>query len=100
MAKRKAKKAIRRTVGKGGNYRKTSKGAGMTKRGVRAYRKAARRRHPIHCVATRWTIRALRTPEGRETEDGRRTNPTSVLSSNARKRATAEVKNRRPGSRI
>ena len=40
MAKRKAKKAIRKTVGKGGNYRKTSKGAGMTKKGVRAYRKA------------------------------------------------------------
>ena len=27
-------------IGKGGNYRKTSKGAGMTKKGVRAYRKA------------------------------------------------------------
>ena len=40
MAKRKAKKAIRKTVGKGGNYRKTSKGAGMTKKGVKAYRKA------------------------------------------------------------
>ncbi len=40
MAKRKAKKAIKRTIGKGGNYRKTSQGAGMTKRGVKAYRKA------------------------------------------------------------
>ena len=33
--------AIRRTTsGKGANYRKTSKGAGMTKKGVAAYRKA------------------------------------------------------------
>jgi|TARA_R110000803_G_scaffold2818_2_gene9771 hypothetical protein len=32
---------IRRTTsGKGANYRKTSKGAGMTKKGVSAYRKA------------------------------------------------------------
>ena len=32
---------IRRTTkGKGANYRKTSKGAGMTKKGVKAYRKA------------------------------------------------------------
>ena len=38
--KRKRKKAIRRTTGKGGNYRKTKSGAGMTKKGVRAYRKA------------------------------------------------------------
>ena len=39
MARKKAK-AIRRTIGKGGNYRPTNKGAGMTKKGVRAYRKA------------------------------------------------------------
>jgi|TARA_R100000084_G_scaffold50294_1_gene20952 hypothetical protein len=39
-AKRKRKKAIPRTTGKGGNYRKTKSGAGMTKKGVRAYRKA------------------------------------------------------------
>jgi len=32
-------KAIPRTTGKGGNYRK-GKGAGMTKKGVAAYRKA------------------------------------------------------------
>jgi hypothetical protein len=33
--------AIRRTTtGKSANYRKTSKGAGMTKKGVAAYRKA------------------------------------------------------------
>lgn len=35
-----ADKPIRRTTGKGGNYRKTSAGAGMTKKGVAAYRKA------------------------------------------------------------
>ena len=40
MAKRKKAKAIRRTTGKGGNYRPTKKGAGMTKKGIRAYRKA------------------------------------------------------------
>tara|TARA_R110000803_G_scaffold94007_4_gene161468 strand:- start:1702 stop:1992 length:291 start_codon:yes stop_codon:yes gene_type:complete len=34
------KKAIRKTTGKGGNYRKTKSGAGMTKKGVKAYRKA------------------------------------------------------------
>ena len=39
MAKK--EKPIRRTTkGKGANYRKTSKGAGMTKKGVAAYRKA------------------------------------------------------------
>ena len=38
--KRKRKeKSIRRTVGKGGNYRKTKAGAGMTKKGVAAYRR-------------------------------------------------------------
>tara|TARA_R100000655_G_scaffold27696_1_gene56365 strand:- start:5520 stop:5792 length:273 start_codon:yes stop_codon:yes gene_type:complete len=37
--KRKKTKAIRRTTGKGGNYRPTKKGAGMTKKGVKAYRK-------------------------------------------------------------
>ena len=40
MATRKKAKAIRRTTGKGGNYRPTKKGAGMTKKGIRAYRKA------------------------------------------------------------
>ena len=29
--------AIRRTIGKGGNYRSTESGAGMTERGVAAY---------------------------------------------------------------
>ena len=33
-------KAIRRTTGKGGNYRKTKSGAGMTQKGVAAYRRA------------------------------------------------------------
>ena len=32
--------AIRKTTGKGGNYLKTAKGAGMTAKGVKAYRKA------------------------------------------------------------
>ena len=39
-AKRKKAKPIRRTTGKGGNYRPTKKGAGMTKKGVKAYRRA------------------------------------------------------------
>ena len=39
MARKKAK-PIRKTTGKGGNYRPTKKGASMTKKGVRAYRKA------------------------------------------------------------
>ena len=34
-----AEKPIRRTTGKGGNYRKTKSGAGMTKKGVAAYRR-------------------------------------------------------------
>ena len=38
--KRKAEKPIARTTGKGGNYRKTKAGAGMTKKGVAAYRRA------------------------------------------------------------
>ena len=37
---RKPEKPIRKTIGKGGNYRKTESGAGMTKKGVAAYRKA------------------------------------------------------------
>ena len=43
MAARKTKKkskSIRRTTGKGGNYRPTKSGAGMTRKGIRAYRKA------------------------------------------------------------
>ncbi len=39
VAKRKRTKPIRRTTGKGGNYRKTKSGAGMTKKGVKAYRR-------------------------------------------------------------
>ena len=31
--------AIKRTVGRGGNYRSTKSGAGMTKKGVAAYRR-------------------------------------------------------------
>ena len=35
-----AENPIRRTTCKGGNYRKTKSGAGMTKKGVAAYRRA------------------------------------------------------------
>ena len=35
-----AEKPIRRTTGKGGNYRKTKSGAGMTKKGIAVYRRA------------------------------------------------------------
>ena len=38
--KRKAKPIRRTTKGKSANYRPTKKGAGMTEKGVRAYRKA------------------------------------------------------------
>ena len=38
VSKKKAK-PIRKTTGKGGNYRPTKAGAGMTKKGVKAYRK-------------------------------------------------------------
>ena len=40
MARKREKPIRRTTTGKGANYRKTSKGAGMTKKGVAAYRKA------------------------------------------------------------
>tara|TARA_R100000655_G_scaffold29559_1_gene59727 strand:- start:10886 stop:11185 length:300 start_codon:yes stop_codon:yes gene_type:complete len=40
MPKKRRQKNVRRTTGKGGNYRPTKKGAGMTRKGVRAYRKA------------------------------------------------------------
>jgi len=33
-------KPIRRTVGKGGNFRSTKSGAGMTKKGIAAHRRA------------------------------------------------------------
>ena len=35
---RKRDNPIRKTTGKGGNYRSTKSGAGMTAKGVRAYR--------------------------------------------------------------
>ena len=38
--KRRRETPIRKTTGKGGNYRKTKSGAGMTKKGVAAYRRA------------------------------------------------------------
>ena len=41
MTKRKRENPIRKTTtGKGANYRSTKSGAGMTKKGVAAYRKA------------------------------------------------------------
>ena len=39
MASKKEKPIRRTTSGKGANYRKTSKGAGMTEKGVKEYRK-------------------------------------------------------------
>jgi hypothetical protein len=36
---RKTESPIKRTTGKGGNYRPTKQGAGMTKKGVAAYRR-------------------------------------------------------------
>ena len=36
---RKKTKPIRKTTGKGGNYRSTKSGAGMTKKGVAAYKR-------------------------------------------------------------
>ena len=36
---RKKENPIRRTTGKGGNYRPTKQGAGMTRKGVAAYRR-------------------------------------------------------------
>jgi hypothetical protein len=38
--KRRRENSIRKTTGKGGNYRKTKSGAGMTHKGVAAYRRA------------------------------------------------------------
>ena len=40
MARKKAKAIRKTTKGKGANYRPTKSGAGMTAKGVRAYRKA------------------------------------------------------------
>lgn len=40
MAEKKHDKPIAKTTGKGGNYRPAKKGAGMTEKGVEAYRKA------------------------------------------------------------
>ena len=40
MRERARAKPIRKTTKKGGNYRPTNKGAGMTTKGVKAYRKA------------------------------------------------------------
>ena len=37
---RRKSKPIRKTTGKGGNYRSTKSGAGMTEKGVKAYRAA------------------------------------------------------------
>jgi len=40
VAERKKSKPIPKTTGKGGNYRSTKSGAGMTKKGVAAHRRA------------------------------------------------------------
>ena len=40
VKKRKKAKQIGRTTGKGGDFRPTKKGDGMTRKGVKAYRKA------------------------------------------------------------
>ena len=40
MPRKRAKNIRRTTKGKGANYRPTKSGAGMTRKGVRAYRKA------------------------------------------------------------
>jgi|TARA_R110000823_G_C15755567_1_gene482412 hypothetical protein len=40
MPEKKSKSIRKTTTGKGANYRKTKAGAGMTKKGVAAYRKA------------------------------------------------------------
>ena len=44
MAKKKEKAIRKTTKGKGANYRPTKKGAGMTKKGVKAYRKKNKQR--------------------------------------------------------
>jgi len=45
---RKKENPIRKTTGKGGNYRKTKSGAGMTKKGVAAARMPSGVSHIAH----------------------------------------------------
>jgi len=56
MAERKKAKPIRRTTkGKGANYRPTKSGAGMTKKGVAAYRKA----NPVKNTSSKTKVEML-----------------------------------------
>ena len=59
VKKKKKSKPIARTTGKGGNYRPTKKGAGMTARGVKAYR----RKNPGSKLQTAVTEKKPRTKE-------------------------------------
>ena len=57
---RKKENPIRKTTGKGGNYRKTKSGAGMTKKGVAAYR----RRNPGSKLSTAVTTKPSKLKPG------------------------------------
>ncbi len=87
---RKKAKAIRKTTGKGGNYRKTKSGAGMTKKGVRAYRKA----NPGSKLKTAVTGKVKK-----GSKSAKRRKSYCARSSGQLKRSSAQTKND-PNSRI
>ena len=88
--KRKKTNPIAKTTGKGGNYRKTKSGAGMTEKGVRAYRKA----NPGSKLKTAVTGKVKK-----GSKDAKRRKSYCARSLGQLKRSSAKTKND-PNSRI
>jgi len=87
------KKKIRKTsTGKKPNYRKTSKGAGMTKAGVKAYR----RKNPGSKLKTAVTAKKVKPGS----KDAKRRKSFCARMSGMKKRLTSAKTARDPNSRI
>ena len=90
MAKKKGKPIRRTTKGKGANYRPTKEGAGMTKKGVAAYRK----KNPGSKLQT-----AVTGSPKKGSKDAKRRKSYCARSLGQLKRASAKTRND-PNSRI
>ena len=91
---RKEAKPIRKTTGKGGNYRPTSKGAGMTKKGVAAYRKA----NPGSKLSMAVTTKPSKLKKG--SKSAKRRKSFCARMKGMKKKLTSKKTARNPNSRI
>ena len=85
---------IRRTTGKGGNYRKTKAGAGMTKKGVAAYRRA----NPGSKLKTAVTTKPSKLKKG--SKAAKRRKSFCARMEGMKKKLTSKKTARDPNSRI